>query len=92
MKSIEKTHSFITGITILLFTLIIGMFIFKGIMIYNAKKSNKPIYEININNLKQIEIYMTNEYTKDEKSGCITFKDEFGIKHIVCNNYTITQY
>lgn len=92
MGTFERTHSFVRGSVIMVFILIIGMFIFKGFMVYDAKKNNKPIYEVNVNNFQRIETYMTYEYSKDEKSGCITFKDEFGIKHIVCNNYTITQY
>jgi 3-dehydroquinate dehydratase len=92
MRRFEKTHSLVTGLTVIIFILMAGMFIFKGFMIYDAKKNNKPIYEVHVNNFQQIETYMTGEYSKDEKSGCITFRDEFGIKHIVCNNYTITQY
>ena len=80
------------GFLALIFLFIMGMFIFKGIMIYNVKKSNKTVYEIQVNNFQQIESYFTSEYTKDKETGCITFKDEFGIKHIVCNNYTISQY
>ena len=80
------------GFFALIFLFIIGMFVFKGVMIYNAKKSNKTVYEIQVNNFQQIESYFTSEYTKDKETGCITFKDEFGIKHIVCNNYTISQY
>lgn len=80
------------GFFALIFLFIIGMFVFKGVMIYNAKKSNKVLYEIQVNNFQQIESYFTSEYTKDKETGCITFKDEFGIKHIVCNNYTISQY
>jgi len=41
---------------------------------------------------KKNETYTTREYTRDKESGCIIFKDEIGIKHVVCNNYTITEY
>jgi len=90
--SFDRTFSLMRGFIVLVFILIIGMFLFRGYLIYGAKKGGKPMYEIEVNNFQQVESYFTKEYTKDEKTGCITFKDEFGIKRIVCNNYTITQY
>jgi hypothetical protein len=81
---------------IVLFTIIIativGCLILKINLITEAKKNNKTIYQIEVNNFNNFESYTTTEYEKEEKSGCIKFKDEFGIKHIVCNNYSITEY
>jgi hypothetical protein len=81
---------------IVLFTIIIativGCLILKINLITEAKKNNKTIYQIEVNNFNNFESYTTIEYEKEEKSGCIKFKDEFGIKHIVCNNYSITEY
>jgi hypothetical protein len=71
---------------------IIGLFVFKIDMIAEARKNGKTVYEINVNSFNRIETYTTTEFTRDEKTGCIKFKDEFGLKHVVCNNYTITEY
>lgn len=70
----------------------IGLFVFKIDMIAEARKNGKAVYEINVNSFNRIETYTTTEFTRDEKTGCIKFKDEFGLKHVVCNNYTITEY
>lgn len=83
---------FFKVVFILILLTIIGLFIFKIQMIAEARKNGKPVYEINVNNFNQVETYITNEFTRDEKTGCIKFKDEFGLKHVVCNNYTITEY
>lgn len=91
-NSFDRTFSFTRGIVLMVFIFIIGMFLFRGYLIYDAKKGDKSMYEIEVNNFQNVESYLTKEYTKDEKTGCITFRDEFGIKRIVCNNYTITQY
>jgi hypothetical protein len=61
-------------------------------MVSKSLKNGKTVYEINVNTFDRSESYMTNEFTRDKETGCISFKDEFGIKRIVCNNYTITQY
>ena len=58
----------------------------------STKKEGKIVYEIQVNSFNGPESYMTNSYTRDETSGCIKFQDEFGVKHIVCNNYTISEY
>jgi hypothetical protein len=71
---------------------IIGLFVFKIDMIAEARKNGKTVYEINVNSFNRIETYTTTEFTRGEKTGCIKFKDEFGLKHVVCNNYTITEY
>jgi hypothetical protein len=85
----ERTIKTFMIIIFLIFVALIGL---KSTLIFNAKKDGKAIYEIDVNNFNKHEIYMTSEYTRDEQSGCIKFKDEFGIKHIVCNNYTISEY
>jgi hypothetical protein len=80
------------GFFVIIILIIIGGFIFKVGLITEAKKNDKTIYQIEVNSFNSVESYTTTEYEKEEKSGCIKFKDEFGIKHIVCNNYSITEY
>lgn len=72
--------------------IIIGTIVFRTYFILNSTKSNKKVYEIQVNNFNTHESYLTYEFTKDPQTNCISFKDEFGIKRIVCNNYTITEY
>lgn len=90
--SFDRTFSLMRGFIVLVFIFIIGMIGFKAYLVIDAKKSDKQIYEIHVNNFQNPESYLTKEFIKDEKTGCISFKDELGIKRIVCNNYTITQY
>lgn len=71
------------------FLLLIALRVF---LIVDLKNRGEKIYQIEVNSFNGQEIYMTNEYTKDEKTGCITFKDMIGVKRIVCNSYTITEY
>jgi hypothetical protein len=71
--------------------LICGLML-KGKFIYNLLKNNRNIYHIRVNSYNKVETYLTDKYEKNESSGCISFKDEFEIKRIVCNSYTITQY
>lgn len=75
------------AISIIAFIFVIGT---KLYLILGSR--DKTIYEIRVNTYDHPESYMTNEYTKDKESGCINFKDAFGFKHTVCNNYTITEY
>ena len=84
--------NFLKVLFTIIIVIIIGGFIFKVGLITEAKKNNKTIYQIEVNNFNNVESYTTTEYEKEEKSGCIKFKDEFGIKHIVCNNYSIAEY
>ena len=88
----DKGFSFFKVFFVLIFLLIIGGIIFRANMYVNAKNSGKAIYEIHVNRFNETESYMTSEYTRDKETGCISFKDEFGIKRIVCNDYTITEY
>lgn len=74
------------------FVFIISMMALRGAMIYRSLSGGEKVYEITVNNYQTPESYLTSKYEKDAKSGCITFKDEFGFKQIVCNNYTITEY
>ena len=76
----------------MVFLLIVGLFAFRVTTVTKATKDGKKVYEISVNNFQHMESYITSEYTRDEKTGCISFKDEFGLKHVVCNNYTITEY
>ena len=92
MKTYDRTHSWIKMIMVFTIIAVIGLVGSRTYFIYRGIKSNKTLYQVNVNNFQTMEIYLTREYTRDEKSGCITFDDEFGIKHIVCNNYTISQY
>jgi hypothetical protein len=61
-------------------------------MVVNSINGGKKLYEVKVNSYNTYESYLTNEFTKDKETGCITFKDEIGIKRIVCNNYTITEF
>ena len=92
MNSFDSMFGFIKIMFVVIFLGIIGSIIFKVSLVTDAKRNNKTIYEINVNNFNNVESYTTTEYGRDPKSGCIKFKDEFGIKHVVCNNYTITEY
>ena len=88
----DTGFKFFKVIFVLVWIFIIGMFIFRIALVSNAVNSDKPLYEISVNTFNEPESYLTSEYERDQTSGCIKFKDEFGIRHIVCNNYTITQY
>ena len=88
----DRSFSLFKIFFVLVFLLIIGSILFRVNMYFNAKNSGKAIYEIHVNRLNESESYMTSEYTRDKETGCISFKDEFGIKRIVCNDYTITEY
>jgi len=92
MNSFDKSFSFFKVMFVVVFIIIIGTFIFKIGLITDAKRNNKTVYQIEVNNFNNFESYTTTEYEKEEKTGCIKFKDEFGIKHVVCNNYSITEY
>jgi hypothetical protein len=92
MDSFDRMFSFTKFFIIFVFIIIIGGIIYKGVMVVNAKNNNQTVYEIDVNTYNSVESYTTTEYTKDEKTGCIKFKDEFGLKHTVCNNYSITEY
>lgn len=92
MDSFDRSFNLFKIVFALVAVLIIGGLIFKVVMIVDAKQNDKPLYEVNVNTFNQVESYTTTSYTRDKQSGCIEFKDEFGIQHIVCNNYTITKY
>ena len=92
MKSFDNMFNFVKFFMIFVFLIIIGGLIFKGIMIVDAKKNNKTLYQIDVNKYNEVESYITTDYVRDEKSGCIRFKDEFGLQRTVCNNYSITEY
>lgn len=92
MNSFDRSFSLFKVMFVVVLIIIIGTFIFKVGLITDAKRNNKTIYQIEVNNFNNVESYTTTEYEKEEKTGCIKFKDEFGIKHVVCNNYSITEY
>ena len=92
MDSLDRSFSLFKVMFVVVLIIIIGTFIFKVGLITDAKRNNKTIYQIEVNNFNNVESYTTTEYEKEEKTGCIKFKDEFGIKHVVCNNYSITEY
>lgn len=91
-NSFDTGFSFFRGFAITIVILIVALFLFRGALVYNAVVGGKLVYQITVNSYNGPEEYITNEFTKDEKTGCITFKDELGIKRIVCNQYTITQF
>jgi hypothetical protein len=72
--------------------LVICLFVFKGVFISRAINSGKTLFQIDVNNYKDNETYITEKYIVDPNTKCVSFKDEMGIKRIVCNNYTITEY
>lgn len=82
----------VRGFFVLAVILIIGTIAFKGVMVTKGLSSGKPMYEISVNSYDSPESYITTEYERDQETGCIKFKDEFGIKRIVCKDYTITEY
>lgn len=88
----DRDFKFFNVIWVLFFVVFIGTIIFRIALVTNAINSDTPMYEISVNSFNRVETYITTEYERDQGSGCIRFKDEFGIKHIVCNNYTITEY
>ena len=92
MREFNTMRAFIFVAIGLVFLLIIGMIFFRVNMVMDATKKGKTVYEVNVNTFKENEVYITTEYTRDKETGCIKFKDEFGIKHVVCNNYTITEF
>lgn len=92
MDSFDRTFNLVKIFIFFVFGFIIGGFIYRTYIVVDAKNNNKTIYEIEVNNFNVVESYTTTEYTRDDKSGCIKFKDEFGIKHTVCNNYSITEF
>ena len=77
---------------ILILCLIIGLIAFKVVFISRAINSGKTLYQIDVNTYKHGETYITEKYIVDPKTKCISFKDEMGIKRIVCDGYTITEY
>ena len=92
MNSFDRSFSLFKVMFVVVLIIIIGTFIFKVGLITDAKRNNKTIYQIEVNNFNNVESYTTTGYEKEEKTGCIKFKDEFGIKHVICNNYSITEY
>lgn len=79
-------------IVVIFFVAILALVALQFYLVVGAKNRGEKVYQIDVNSFNGSESYMTNQYTKDEKTGCITFKDMIGIKRIVCNNYTITEY
>lgn len=92
MESFKRQFNFLRFTFVIVFIGIIGMFVFRILMISKARNDGKTIYEIQVNSFNHVENYATTDYVKDDNTGCIKFKDEFGIKRIVCNDYTITEY
>ena len=92
MKGFNSTFNILMISFVVFCLLIVGMFLLNTKFIIDAKKRGKTLYEIRVNNLQSPESYMTTEYDRDKQTGCIKFKDVFGINRIVCNNYTITEY
>ena len=78
------------GFFIFVLLLILGTIAIRAKMVMNA--NGKTLYQIDVNNFNSHESYITTDYTRDKETGCITFKDEFGLKHVVCNSYSITEY
>jgi hypothetical protein len=92
MTSFDKNFNLFKVFFLLIFIAIVGSIIFRASIIMSARKSGKTTYEIRVNSFKGSQDYITTEYTRDKETGCISFKDEFGVKQIVCNNYSISEY
>ena len=88
----HNSFGFFKGFFVVIFLIFIGLLIFKGVFISRAISSGKTLYQIDVNNYKDMETYITEKYIVDPNTKCVSFKDEMGIKRIVCNNYTITEY
>jgi hypothetical protein len=77
---------------ILIMCIMVGMLVFKGVFITRALNTGKTLYQIDVNSFNGAQVYITEKYIVDPNTKCLSFKDEMGIKRIVCNNYTITEY
>lgn len=88
----KRMFRIVSAFTALVFLAIIFFMGLIATMNYRSLSGGEKMYEITVNNYQTPESYLTSKYEKDAESGCITFKDEFGFKKIVCNNYTITEY
>jgi hypothetical protein len=80
------------GMFVLILLLVLGAIAFKAIFISREISNNKTLYQIDVNTYQNSETYLTEKYIVDPNTKCISFKDEMGIKRIVCNNYTVTEY
>lgn len=92
MGSFGRSFGFFKIVFVVIIGIILASFVFKIAMVVDAKGKGGKIYTIEVNTFNSVESYTTSEYERDDKSGCIRFKDEFGIKHTVCNSYTISEY
>lgn len=79
----------IWGVFILLVVLVIGA---RAYFFAGAKEDGHHVYSITVHNFSGDQTYMTSDYKKDSATGCLTFKDEFGLKNTVCGNYSITEW
>ena len=87
-----NSFRFVKVIFIGILSIVAISFIFRIVMIAGVWGSGGKVYTIDVNTFNSVESYTASGYERDDKSGCIRFKDEFGISHVVCNNYTITEY
>lgn len=74
---------------IILIVLVIGV---RGYFFAGAKSGGHHIYYITVHNFSGDQTYMATEYAVDSASGCLKFKDEFGLNNTVCGNYSITEW
>jgi hypothetical protein len=88
----EKEFKFMKVFFTIIMLFVIGGITFRGVFISRALNSGKTLYQIDVNNFQNVETYITDNYIVDPNTRCVSFKDEMGIKRIVCNNYTITEY
>ncbi len=80
-KSTVKT------IVIMILMVILGLW-FKFFLYLRAESRGESVYEISLDN----NSWMCTNWTQDPGTGCIKFKDLSGIKHVICDNYTITKW
>ena len=72
--------------------LVVSFILLRMDFMVETKTKGKTLYSVEVINFTKNETYLTSDYTRDEKTGCISFKDMLGVKRTVCNNYTISEY
>lgn len=88
----NRSFKFVKVIFIGIMAIVVISFLLRMVMVAGVWGKGGKVYTIDVNTFNSVESYTTNGYERDDKSGCIRFKDEFGISHVVCNNYSITEY
>jgi hypothetical protein len=88
----DKEFRFFNVFFFLIVGIVVVSLLFRVYFVGSAIKMDKPLYEISVNKFGEVESYLTSKYHLDSTTNCITFKDELGIKRVVCGLYTISTY